>query len=177
MLVCGAFVNGPYALITTAVSADLGSHESLKGDLVGTTWGWEFDWTMRDGPQTLEQHKYMECRWVSLTFSSGGDTAGSRGGSSWAAPAFTLGAWKVHYPWVDTDSAFASSNATLDAVWHLARYTVHAASLDAWRRKFGDLAQRHASRASAKHVGQRAPSAFYGESMDAMASVAAAERA
>ena len=32
MLVCGAFVNGPYALITTAVSADLGSHESLKGD-------------------------------------------------------------------------------------------------------------------------------------------------
>lgn len=33
MLVCGAFVNGPYALITTAVSADLGSHPSLKGDL------------------------------------------------------------------------------------------------------------------------------------------------
>ncbi len=36
MLVCGAFVNGPYALITTAVSADLGSHESLKGDLTLT---------------------------------------------------------------------------------------------------------------------------------------------
>lgn len=33
MAVCGAFVNGPYALITTAVSADLGSHPSLKGDL------------------------------------------------------------------------------------------------------------------------------------------------
>jgi len=32
MLVCGAFVNGPYALITTAVSADLGTHPSLKGD-------------------------------------------------------------------------------------------------------------------------------------------------
>ena len=30
MLVCGAIVNGPYALITTAVSADLGSHKSLK---------------------------------------------------------------------------------------------------------------------------------------------------
>ena len=36
MLVCGAFVNGPYALITTAVSADLGSHPSLKGDLTLT---------------------------------------------------------------------------------------------------------------------------------------------
>ena len=36
MLVCGAFVNGPYALITTAVSADLGTHPSLKGDLTLT---------------------------------------------------------------------------------------------------------------------------------------------
>ena len=31
MLVLGALVNGPYALITTAVSADLGQHQSLKG--------------------------------------------------------------------------------------------------------------------------------------------------
>ncbi|KAL6055988.1 Glycerol-3-phosphate transporter [Balamuthia mandrillaris] len=32
MLVAGVFVNGPYSLITTAVSADLGTHSSLKGD-------------------------------------------------------------------------------------------------------------------------------------------------
>ena len=32
LLVVGAFVNGPYALITTAVSADLGTHESLHGN-------------------------------------------------------------------------------------------------------------------------------------------------
>ncbi|KAL8233121.1 hypothetical protein R6Q57_002899 [Mikania cordata] len=32
MLVTGMFVNGPYALITTAVSADLGTHKSLKGN-------------------------------------------------------------------------------------------------------------------------------------------------
>uniref|UniRef100_A0A8C7X778 Solute carrier family 37 member 1 n=1 Tax=Oryzias sinensis TaxID=183150 RepID=A0A8C7X778_9TELE len=32
LLVCGALVNGPYALITTAVSADLGTHKSLKGN-------------------------------------------------------------------------------------------------------------------------------------------------
>uniref|UniRef100_A0A8C0G193 Glucose-6-phosphate exchanger SLC37A2 n=1 Tax=Chelonoidis abingdonii TaxID=106734 RepID=A0A8C0G193_CHEAB len=32
LIVCGALVNGPYALITTAVSADLGTHECLKGN-------------------------------------------------------------------------------------------------------------------------------------------------
>ncbi|KAK1304074.1 putative glycerol-3-phosphate transporter 4 [Acorus calamus] len=32
MMTAGLFVNGPYALITTAVSADLGTHSSLKGD-------------------------------------------------------------------------------------------------------------------------------------------------
>ncbi|NWJ07114.1 G6PT3 protein, partial [Crypturellus undulatus] len=32
LIVCGALVNGPYALITTAVSADLGTHESLQGN-------------------------------------------------------------------------------------------------------------------------------------------------
>ena len=31
MMIAGFFVNGPYALITTAVSADLGTHESLAG--------------------------------------------------------------------------------------------------------------------------------------------------
>lgn len=32
MMIAGLFVNGPYALITTAVSADLGTHSSLRGD-------------------------------------------------------------------------------------------------------------------------------------------------
>lgn len=32
MMTAGLFVNGPYALITTAVSADLGTHKSLRGD-------------------------------------------------------------------------------------------------------------------------------------------------
>ncbi|XP_033098005.1 glucose-6-phosphate exchanger SLC37A2-like [Anneissia japonica] len=32
LMITGFFVNGPYALITTAVSADLGTHESLKGN-------------------------------------------------------------------------------------------------------------------------------------------------
>ncbi|XP_052203852.1 putative glycerol-3-phosphate transporter 1 [Diospyros lotus] len=32
LLIAGLFVNGPYALITTAVSADLGTHSSLNGN-------------------------------------------------------------------------------------------------------------------------------------------------
>lgn len=32
LVIAGAFVNGPYALITTAVSAELGTHESLHGN-------------------------------------------------------------------------------------------------------------------------------------------------
>ena len=94
--------------------------EQLVGNTVGYTWGWEFTWTLRDGAQTLEQHKYMECRWVSLTFNVA------------VAPTFTLSGWQVHYPFVDSDSSFESSNATLDAVYDLCRYTVHAASLDSY---------------------------------------------
>ncbi|CAH2320365.1 glucose-6-phosphate exchanger SLC37A2 isoform X2 [Pelobates cultripes] len=32
LLICGMLVNGPYSLITTAVSADLGTHKSLHGN-------------------------------------------------------------------------------------------------------------------------------------------------
>lgn len=36
MMLSGFFVNGPYALITTAVSADLGTHESLQVRLLAS---------------------------------------------------------------------------------------------------------------------------------------------
>lgn len=32
LIVVGILVNGPYSLITTAVSADLGTHQSLRGN-------------------------------------------------------------------------------------------------------------------------------------------------
>lgn len=32
LIIVGVFVNGPYALITTAVSADLGNHRCLEGN-------------------------------------------------------------------------------------------------------------------------------------------------
>lgn len=84
--------------------------ESLSPtNIVGYTWGWEFGWTFRDGDQTLEQHKYMECRFVSLVFSDEPES-------------FTLSAWQASYPWVETDSHFESDNATLDAVFDLCAF-------------------------------------------------------
>ena len=44
--------------------------ESLSGNTVGSSWGWVQQWTLWDGAQTLEQHKYMECRFVTLAFSA-----------------------------------------------------------------------------------------------------------
>ena len=62
----------------------------------------------------------MECRFVSLVFSS-------------VAPAhFNLTGWKTHYPYDPADSSFSSSDATLDAVFELCRYTLEAASLDTY---------------------------------------------
>ena len=38
MMLAGLLVTGPYALITTAVSADLGTHHSLQGEVVPTAY-------------------------------------------------------------------------------------------------------------------------------------------
>jgi alpha-L-rhamnosidase len=102
-------------------TVDITCGESLSGDAVGSNWGWVQQWTLRDGAQTLTQHKYMECRFVTVAFSGTMDLSG-----------FTLSAWKTHYPYYDSDSQFTSSNATLNAVYELSRYTLEAASLDTY---------------------------------------------
>jgi len=100
-------------------TVEIACGEHVTGDVVDYTWGWEFTWTLRDGMQILEQHKYMEFRFCRLTFSD-------------AAPTFTLNAWRASYPWYETDSMFTSSNATLNAVYDLCRYTVFSAALDTY---------------------------------------------
>jgi len=104
---------------TAGTTVSIACGESLEGNVVGYTWGWEFTWTLRDGPQTLEQHKYMEFRFCSLTVYG-------------PAIGFTLSGWRVNYLWDEADSGFVSSNATLDAVYNLCRYTVHSAALDTY---------------------------------------------
>jgi hypothetical protein len=101
--------------VTVRISDDavaIACGESLSGDSVGSTWGWEFTWTLRDGDQVLEQHKYMECRFVRLTFSA-------------PAPNFALNGWRASYPWYEEDSMFSSSNATLDEALGLAKRVIN----------------------------------------------------
>lgn len=87
-------------------------------DFVDNDWGYFFNWTMRAGEQTIEQHQYMEFRYVNIYFDS-------------APPVdFNLSAWQASYEWNDEDSSFTCSNATLQAVWDLNKYTMKYAVLD-----------------------------------------------
>ena len=93
-----------------------GKSESLpsgSGSAVSNTWGYEFVWTMRDGPQVLTQHNYMTFRYASFTFM---DAPPPRG--------LNVSAWGVAYEWDPTDSDFDSSNATLNRVWALCENTL-----------------------------------------------------
>ena len=106
---------------TAGQTVHISCGESLTGTTIGSTWGWEFDWVLRDGEQELEQHKYMECRFASFVF--GGTSAPSN---------FSVSAWKVQYPYDPSDSHFSSSSPMLNAVFELCRYTLEAASLDTY---------------------------------------------
>eukprot|EP01052_Picozoa_sp_SAG31_P048754 SAG31_NODE_10347_length_1151_cov_0.839354_2_plen_93_part_01 len=69
-------------------------------DYVGQTWGYEFTWTLRDGPQIIVEHNYQNFRYLELTFLDGPAPAG-----------VSVGAWAVAYEWDEGQSAFHSSNA------------------------------------------------------------------
>jgi hypothetical protein len=45
-------------------------------------------------------------------------------------PGLKLSAWRVRYPWSESDSHFESSNTALNAVWKLCRDTLRITSLD-----------------------------------------------
>lgn len=54
---------------------------------VASDWGYNFTWTLREGSQTIEQHEYMEFRYVNLKFSGG------------VPHHFNLSAWQVRPFW------------------------------------------------------------------------------
>ena len=83
-----------------------------NGWTLGNTWRAGGTMTLRDGPQLLEMHKYIEFRYVTLQFSGSVP-------SDWG-----LGAWKVRQPYIAAESHFESDNATLNRVWELCRNTL-----------------------------------------------------
>lgn len=82
------------------------------------TWGYGFNWTLRSGPQTIIQHNYMLFRYASVVVVEGSLPKGMK-----------VSAWGVKYEYVDEESHFISSNATLNAVHELARWTVDGEAL------------------------------------------------
>ena len=73
----------------------------------------EFQWTTRDGPQVITQHNYQVFRYVQLTFLDGPPPSD-----------LTVSAWGVAYDWEEGESAFVSSNQTLNHVWRLCANTL-----------------------------------------------------
>ena len=112
---------GPRAAPGQTVTLVLG--ESLAGGIVGRTWGYNLTWTLRGGAQTIEQLQYAEFRFVNVLLPAGG---------ALALADLELRAWRVEQEWDEAASAFASTNATLDAVWGLSRYTLRAGLLDTY---------------------------------------------
>ena len=84
-------------------------------------WDWHFTWTLRDGDQVIEQHQYMEFRYLSVVFEDGPPPA------KWS-----VSAWGVQAPWDEEDSYFHSSNEMLNKVWQLSSYTLQAAVTDTY---------------------------------------------
>jgi hypothetical protein len=127
--------------VTSAeLSAPIGS-----GDYnLSSTWGYTFEWTLRQGEQLLVQHKYMEFRYVTLQFlpplapsseqrgsdedgdgttdggtDDGSNTDGSSTGVVQVPTDFGLSAWKVEADYVASDSHFDSDNDILNKVWEV----------------------------------------------------------
>ena len=83
----------------------------------------------------FEHHEYMLFRYVSLELNvSRGDDGGigdsGRRKSSSLSGELDLSAWMVRYPWRKGESAFLSSNETLNQVWAFCSDTIKFTSLD-----------------------------------------------
>ena len=85
------------------------------------TWGYDTNWTLRDGDQRLVQHNYMLFRYLAVTLVAGELPA-----------SFAFSGWGVKYEYAPADSGFASSNATLNRVWELARWTLDGGVVDTY---------------------------------------------
>eukprot|EP01051_Picozoa_sp_SAG22_P003311 SAG22_NODE_159_length_16948_cov_14.480503_19_plen_870_part_01 len=116
----------PPELAGHIVSVQLGESLRAPGELqfpalTGNLFAASF--VLGSGNISLETHEYMEFRFGTISF----------GNASVADKVkFELRASVVRYPWVEADSAFASSSAVLTSVYDLCKYTLKATSLDTY---------------------------------------------
>ena len=78
-------------------------------------------WTLREGPQRLEHWGYRAFRWIELLTAPDIDLTGA------------VNALMLRLPWSDDDAAFRSSNADLDRVWEMCRYSIAALRFDIYQ--------------------------------------------
>ena len=105
-----------------AAFSGLGQNVSSQCDTVKQGWGWDFNWTLRDGAQTIEMHEYMVFRYLTLEWLSDD-----------APPAnWNVTAWAVNAPFDPTETFFSSSDPVLNRVWDLAANMLHRGVLDTY---------------------------------------------
>jgi alpha-L-rhamnosidase len=78
-------------------------------------------WTLREGPQHIEHWGYRAFRWVELLAEPGVNLTDA------------VTALVLRLPWSDGDAAFRSSNADLDRVWEMCRYSIAALRFDIYQ--------------------------------------------
>lgn len=78
-------------------------------------------WTLREGRQRLEHWGYRAFRWIELLTDPDLNV-------EWGVQAIAL-----RLPWNDGDAGFRSSNADLDRVWELCRYSIEALRFDVYQ--------------------------------------------
>jgi hypothetical protein len=83
------------------------------------TWGYSFNWTLRDGFQVIEQHNYMIFRYLAIEVIQGP-----------IPKRFSVSAWRVNAEYQGEDSFFASSDDMLNQVHEQARWTLEAGVVD-----------------------------------------------
>lgn len=100
----------------------MGQNTSSQCHTVEQGWGWDFNWTLRNGPQIIEQHQYMIFRYLTVEWM--GD----------AAPPieWSVDAWAVNAPFEPEETFFSSSDHVLNRVWDLAANTLHRGVLDTY---------------------------------------------
>jgi hypothetical protein len=99
-----------------------GQNVSTHCDTVEQDWGWDFNWTLREGAQTIEQHQYMIFRYLTVEWL----------GDAPPPAAWSVSAWGVNAPFDETETHFASSDPVLDRVWGLAANMEHRGVLDTY---------------------------------------------